>query len=194
MATNYKQIIAIQQANEKRIKEICPDIDKKSGIYIFYRVDENGIKHAYVGQAKKLLTRCGQHLSGYQYIDLSIKKHSLYSKDNKYGYQLAFFHCEEEQLDENEQLMIRRYAQAGFQLKNKTLGGQGKGKEQFVEYKPTKTYRDGIKQGEKNAQKFVAQLFSKNLTYSINGNETANKQKAYDKFTNFIKGVDDEQE
>ena len=86
---NYRQIYARKAKCEKRIKEVCPQATHESGIYCFTRVDEDGFKFAYIGLAtRSLLTRLGEHLVGYQHIDLSIKKHGLYSTDNPYGYKV----------------------------------------------------------------------------------------------------------
>ena len=68
---NYRQIKAIEQKNKERILKVRPNVPNTSGIYIFFR-EENDIKYAYVGQAKHLLSRLAQHLSGYQHIDLSL--------------------------------------------------------------------------------------------------------------------------
>ena len=76
LSMNYRQIKAIEQKNKQRILAVCSNVTETSGIYILIR-EENGFKYAYVGQAKHLLTRLAQHLSGYQHIDLSIKKHGL---------------------------------------------------------------------------------------------------------------------
>ena len=54
---NYKQIKAIEQKNKKRLLEINSKLNDSSGIYVLVRTDENGIKYAYVGQAKHVLTR-----------------------------------------------------------------------------------------------------------------------------------------
>ena len=67
--------------HKKMLVSMFGNIPNTSGIYIFARND-NGIKYAYVGQAKHLLTRIAEHFLGYQHIDLSIKKHGLYSTDN----------------------------------------------------------------------------------------------------------------
>lgn len=83
MPTNWKQLKAIEAKNKKRILEVCPTINDASGIYIMTRY-EDGFKYAYIGQAKRLLTRLAQHLSGYQHIDLSIKRHGLWSDENCY--------------------------------------------------------------------------------------------------------------
>ena len=68
MARNFRQIYARQNQCKSKIQSICPDIDQSSGIYWFYRVDENGIKFAYIGQAKHLLDRVSQHLQEYDHI------------------------------------------------------------------------------------------------------------------------------
>jgi hypothetical protein len=151
---NFKQIKAIERANKERILKVCPYADERSGIYIFHR-EENGFKYAYVGQAKHLLTRLTGHLSGYQHIDLSIKKHGFYSDENQTGYKLNIILCDKAQLDEYEQKHILAMANAGYQLRNKTSGGQGKGKTGIAENKPSKGYYDGLKQGYKNAKRDV---------------------------------------
>jgi excinuclease UvrABC nuclease subunit len=81
MAPNYRQIMAIRKANEDKIRKLCPTASDKSGIYVFWRIDENGFKYAYVGQAKNLLKRLAEHLAGYQHIDCSIKKHKFYDEE-----------------------------------------------------------------------------------------------------------------
>ena len=109
MPTNWKQIKAIEAKNKQQIQELCPVMHDVSGIYILTRHD-NGFKYAYVGQAKHLLTRLAQHLSGYQHIDLSIKKHKLWDEDNPAGWRIDFMYCPEERLDEIERQMIADYA------------------------------------------------------------------------------------
>lgn len=184
---NYKQIKAIEQTNKKRLLKAFPDLTDRSGIYILTR-EENGFKYAYVGQAKRILTRLAQHLSGYQHIDLSLKKHGLFSEENPTGWDVTFIHYNINELDIAEQYFIKRYANAGYQLRNKTAGGQSDGKFEIAETKPRRTYRDGLQQGYSNAQKEVAKLFEKNLDYSIKGKENKNKLKAYEKFKNFLGG------
>lgn len=183
---DYRQIKAIEKKNKGRILAICPNTPETSGIYIFKRYDGN-FKYAYIGQAKHLLTRLAQHLSGYQHIDLSIKKHGFYSENNPCGWGLSYILCEERELDELEQHYIKKYANKGYQLRNKTSGSQGKGKYGIADNKPSKGYYDGLKQGYKNAQKYVANLFDKHLNYSKKS-ETANKnqEKALEKFKEFL--------
>jgi hypothetical protein len=190
MATNYRQIYAIRRQNEGKILRLCPEAKQASGIYCFYRIDENNFRFCYVGQASKdnLLSRCASHLEGYkQHIDLSIRKYGLYDEEkNPYGYKLMVLcYCPAEECDEKEQLFIRQYADDGWQLKNVEIGGKS-GKTDMNERKPSKGYREGVTQGRKQTQKEIAKLFEKNLTYTINGKSTKNKEKAYEKFTAFL--------
>lgn len=201
MATNYRQIYAIRKQNENKILQLCPEAKQASGIYCFYRIDENNFRFCYVGQASKdnLLSRCASHLEGYkQHIDLSIRKYGLYDEEkNPYGYKLMVLcYCSAEECDEKEQLFIRQYADDGWQLKNVEIGGKS-GKTDMNERKPSKGYREGVAQGRKQTQKEIAKLFEKNLTYEINGKPNKNKEKAYQKFTDFLnenKAVEDEDE
>lgn len=181
----YKQVLAIELKNKERIKKVCPDANEQSGLYIMTR-EESGFKYCYVGQAKHLLTRLAQHLAGYQHIDLSLRKHGLYDNENKGGWKIRIMPFPLERLDIMEQQYIRLYANLGYQMRNKTIGGQGEGKQALGDGKSTKGYRDGLSQGYTNAQREVSKLFEKNLTYSINGTPNKNKEKAYQKFTDFI--------
>lgn len=183
---NYRQIKAIEQKNKQRILKLCSNTPETSGIYIFSR-EENGFKYAYIGQAKHLLTRLAQHLSGYQHIDLSIKKHGLWSEENPCGWNVQWVSCPIEKLDAYEQDLIKYYANKGYQLLNKTTGSQGEGKRGLGEQKSPKGYRDGLAQGYRNAQKYVANLFDKHLTYSKKS-EKSNKlqEKALEKFREFL--------
>ena len=184
---NYRQIYARKAECEKRIKEVCPQATHESGIYCFTRVDENGFKFAYVGLASKsLLTRIGEHLVGYQHIDLSIKKHGLYSADNPYGYKVDILcKCPAEECNEKEQYYIKKAADAGYQLKNSTTGSQGKGKKGLENGRPSKTYRDGLDQGYLNARREVSHWFSLHLNATMK-KPTKNAEKALTKFQEFI--------
>ena len=95
------QIKAREEANKRKFLALNPKLTETSGIYILFR-EENGIKFAYVGQAKHLLTRLAQHLVGYQHIDLSLKKHGLKSKYNPNGYDVSFERVPLNYLDERE--------------------------------------------------------------------------------------------
>lgn len=192
---NYKEIKEKEEKNKKRILSVCPQADEKCGIYILAR-QENGIKYAYVGQAKHLLTRLAQHLTGFQHIDNSIRKHGFYNEGKLDGYHILTFHCEQDRLDEMERHWVQVYANRGYQLRNKTLGGQDTGKAGLdVEHKQPKGYYDGLQQGYLNARREIAKLFKANLIAQINGNDGVRKQKALDKFNEFINigGTEDEQ-
>ena len=188
MAPNYRQIMAIKKANEDKIRKMCPNVTDNSGIYLFWRVDSDGFRFCYIGQARTLCKRMAEHLSGYQHIDLSIKKHKFYDEEsNPWGYHVEVLEeCALEDLDAREQYWIKCYADQGFQLRNATTGSQGHGKKALGEGKSTKGYRDGLVQGRKNTQKEISKLFEKNLRYEINGTPNKNKQKAYEKFTAFL--------
>lgn len=147
---DYKKLKAVEQRNKNRWLAVNPLLTDKSGIYILTRTDENGIKYAYIGQAKHVLTRLAQHLVGYQHIDLSLKKHGLADDKNQFGWFATAQCFAESELDEQEQKYIKKYADFGFQLRNKNLGSQGKGKFGIAENKPSKGYYDGKKQGRKD--------------------------------------------
>lgn len=184
---------AIEQKNRKRLLEVNKSLDDGSGIYFLTRTDENGIKYAYIGQAKHILTRLAQHLVGYQHIDLSLKSHGLYSVENIYGWKIGFLHFPLDKLDEKEQYYIRQYAMNGYQLRNKTGGGQGKGKEKIDEYRPTKGYYDGLKQGRKNLARELSGIIEKHLVISLKSEKQGNKvsQKQYEKFMDLLKVGDE---
>jgi len=189
MGTNWRQLKAIESKNKQRILAVCPDVNDESGVYILTRY-ESGFKYAYVGQAKRLLTRLVQHLSGYQqHIDLSIKKHGLYSETNPTGWKIEYANCPEEQLDNNERLLISDYANRGYQLRNKTAGGQDSGKFGIADNRPAKGYYDGLQQGYENARKEVKHLFDLHLVAAIKANKpNKTQEKALKKFYDFING------
>lgn len=192
---NYKKIYAIEKSNRERLLKVNPNLDDKSGIYFLTRMDEDGISYFYIGQAVKILQRMCSHLTGYQHIDLSLKKRGFYSADNPYGWQINFIHYPKDELDQMEQYWILQYTKKGYQCRyNKTAGGQGEGKEKINEFKASKTYRDGLKQGYKNASREVSHLFELHLDYKTKSDmPSKNQQKAidkFDKFLNFYKGGD----
>lgn len=189
---NYRQIKAVEQKNKQRILKLCSTVPETSGIYFLTR-EENGFKYAYIGQAKHLLTRLAQHLSGYQHIDISLKKHGLYSEENRAGWRLEWLPCTIQQLDEFEQHFIKQYASEGYQLRNKTSGSQGEGKRGLDGQKAPKGYYDGKKQGFLDARKFVANLFDKHLQYSKKSDKpNKNQEKALEKFEDFLKWSESE--
>lgn len=190
MNENLRKAKAIEAKNKKRLLAIDPYLDEGSGIYFLVRQDENGIKYAYIGQAKHLLTRLAQHLSGYQHIDLSLKKHGLYSSENVYGWKIGFLHFQISELDFMEKKFIQMYSNNGYQLRNKTAGGQGEGKSKIDDYRPAKGYRDGIAQGRKNLAKELTNIIDKHLCISIKEEKKNNKVsiKAFEKFNDLLYG------
>lgn len=187
-----RQRKAIEDANKKRWLAVNPNLPERSGIYIMLR-EENGERFSYVGQAKHILTRLAQHLVGHQRIDISLKAHGLYSVDNPHGWKVSFNEYSESELDEQERWWIAHYEMIGFQTRNVTSGGQNAGKHDISERKQPKGYARGRENGYKAARQFIAKLFEKNLKAEINGKETATKQKAMQKFNDFI-SIDDENE
>lgn len=190
----FRQAKAIEAKNKKRLLEVNPYLNEGSGIYFLTRTDENGFKYAYVGQAVHILTRLAQHMVGYQHIDLSIKKHGLYSADNPYGWKVDYSVCDPKMLDRKEQYWIKKYADLGYQLRNKTSGSQGEGKTQIDDYRPQKGYRDGIKQGRKNMARELSSIAEKHLKIELRADKANNKvsQKQYEKFMDLLKAGDSE--
>ena len=187
MEKSITEIKMMEREIKQRLLFINPKLNEQSGIYFLTREDEQGIKYAYIGQAKHILSRLAQHMTGYQHIDLSLKKHGLISNNNMCGWNVNFLNFPEELLDEKEQYYIKKYALGGYQLRNKTAGGQGSGKKKIDDYRPGKTYRQGIEQGMKNASRDVAKLFEKHLNVSAkNDPPTVNQMKAMEKFEKFL--------
>jgi hypothetical protein len=190
---NYQNIArakAIEQENKKRLLKLNPKLNDKSGIYFLLREDENGFKYAYIGQAIHTFSRLASHLVGYeQHIDLSLRKHKLYSEDNPYGWRVEFLNFSESQLDEKEQYYIKLYANKGYQLRNKTSGSQGEGKAQIDDYRPAKGYRDGLKQGRKNLARELSSIAEKHLKIELRDDKKHNKvsQKQYERFMDLLK-------
>lgn len=191
---SIRQAKAIEQNNKKRLLEVNPKLDEESGIYFLTRIDENGFKYAYIGQAVHILTRLAQHLVGYQHIDLSLKKHKLYSKSNPCGWKIGFLHFPKSELDKQEQHYIKAYADYGYQLRNKTSGSQGEGKAQIDDYKPSKGYHDGIQQGKKVLARELSSIAKKHLIIRLKPEKEHNKvsQKQYEKFMDLLKAGEDD--
>lgn len=192
---NYQNIVrakAIEQENKKRLLKLNPKLNDKSGIYFLLREDENGFKFAYVGQAKSVLQRLASHLVGYeQHIDLSLRKHKLYSEDNPYGWRVEFLNFPESQLDEKEKYYIKLYADKGYQLRNVSLGGQGENRASgsIGERKAPKGYMQGIQQGKKVLARELSSIAEKHLKIEIRDDKKCNKisQKQYEKFMDLLK-------
>lgn len=192
---NYQNIArakAIEQENRKRLLKLNPKLNDRSGIYFLLREDENGFKFAYVGQAKSVLQRLASHLVGYeQHIDLSLRKHKLYSEDNPYGWRVEFLNFPESQLDEKEKYYIKLYADNGYQLRNVSIGGQGGNRDSgsIGDRKAPKGYLQGIQQGRKNLARELSNIAEKHLKIELREDKANNKvsQKQYEKFMDLLK-------
>lgn len=186
-----RQAKAIESENRKRLLKINPKLNDRSGIYFLLREDENGFKFAYVGQAKSVLQRLASHLVGYeQHIDLSLRKHKLYSEDNPYGWRVEFLNFPESQLDEKEKYYIKLYADNGYQLRNVSIGGQGGNRDSgsIGERKASKGYLQGIQQGRKNLARELSNIAEKHLKIELREDKVNNKvsQKQYEKFKELL--------
>jgi hypothetical protein len=184
-----RQAKAIEATNRKRLLKINPKLDDGSGIYFLTRTDENEILYFYIGQAVHIIQRMCSHLTGYQHIDLSIKKRGFYSKENPYGWKINFIHYPVEQLDKMEQYWILEYTKKGYQCRyNKTSGSQGEGKEKINEFRPAKGYRDGIQQGKITLARELKHIIDTHLNVSIRPEKANNKVsiKALEKFNDLL--------
>ena len=183
----YWQRKAIEEKNKQKLLALFPNIPYSSGIYILIR-KEGDFKYAYVGQAIRCLDRLAQHLTGYQHIDLSLKKRGLYSKENPTGWNILCKEYPISQLDSMEQEYIKYYANNGYQLYNHTTGSQGEGKKALGESKSPKGYREGLEQGRKNLAKELKHIIDTHLTITLNVQKQSHKQsqKALEKFWNLL--------
>lgn len=187
---NIAQIKAIEKKNRERLLKVNPNLNDRSGIYFLTRTDENDISYFYIGQAVNIIQRMCGHLTGYQHIDLSVKKRGFYSEENTYGWKLNFINYPKSDLDKMEQYWILEYTKRGYQCRyNKTAGGQGYGKEKINEFKPSRGYRDGLKQGEKNLARELSSIAEKHLKIEIREDKKNNKisQRQYEKFMDLLK-------
>lgn len=124
--------------------------------------------------------------SSIMWIDLSIRKHGLFSKANPTGWMVKSYSCPESTLNHFETLFIREYAGKGYQMRNKTSGGQCAGKTGITANKPAKGYYDGVAQGRANVQRELRDMFRVSLDVSIKGKPNKNKEKALRRFMDFI--------
>lgn len=194
MNKNIAKAKAIERKNAQRLLLVNPNLDNGSGIYFLTRTDEDGINYFYIGQAVHICQRLCSHCTGYQHIDLSLKKRGFYSPDNPYGWKINFKHYPVSELDKWEQYWILEYTKNGYQCRyNKTVGGQGEGKEKINEFKPARGYRDGLEQGRKNLAKQLSHIIDTHLTVSIKTEKENNKVsiRALEKFNELLKDGDE---
>lgn len=186
-----RQIKAIEKANRERLLEVNPKLNDKPGIYFLLR-QENGFKFAYIGQTRtSVMQRLCSHMTGYQqHIDLSLKRHGLYSEDNPTGWRVEFLNFPPERLDELEKTYIKQYADAGYQLRNVSVGGQGSERDsgQIGERKPAKGYMQGVHHGKAVLAKELSHIIDTHLTVSLKEGKENNKvsQRALEKFNSLL--------
>ena len=183
MPKSMAQIKAIEKKNRQRFLAVNPELNDEPGIYFLVR-EENGYRYGYVGKASvSVLGRLAQHLSGWQHIDLSLKSHGLYSEDNPTGWRVGFKNFPKEVLDEKEQFYIKKYANAGYQMRNKNAGGTD-GSSKINEYRPAKGFRKGIQAGKKSLARDLSNIIDKHLDIALKPEKQNNKvsQKQEKKF------------
>lgn len=194
MNSNYKNFVkvkAIEATNRERWLKINPNLNDNSGIYMLTRCDEEGFRYAYIGQAKHILSRLCGHNRGYEaHIDRSLKKHGLISKKNPYGWNVYAINCSISELDEKEKLYERRFADQGYQLRNKTSGSQGKGKKQINDFRPRKGYYDGLRLGKKSLAHELTRIINTHLQVSLKP-EKQNNKTSIQQFERFKELIDE---
>ena len=141
-----------------------------------------------MGQAIRLRERCASHLREYDHIALSLKKHKFYSESNPTGWKLSYRTCRKDELDQKEIETIKAFADKGFQMYNITAGGQSAGKQVTGQYKPPKTYRQGIQQGKIILARELKHIIDTHLNVSIRPEKANNKVsiKALEKFNDLL--------
>lgn len=184
---NWRKAKMIEKKYKEQLYSMNPTLCDKGGIYFLIRTDENGFKYAYIGQSKDsvgVLTRLAQHMASHkQHIDNSLSKHKLYDAEkNPYGWKANAIYCNDSQLDKLEQKYIKKYADAGFQLRNVSLGGQGAGRDMIADTKPRKGYRDGLQQGKLSLARDLKHIIDLHLNISLKKPDNKVSQKAFKKF------------
>ena len=188
---NIAKAKAIGQKTRERLLKVDRKLNDNPGIYFLLR-QENGFKFAYIGQARtSVMQRLCSHMAGYQqHIDLSLKRHGLYSEDNPTGWRVEFLNFPSEQLDELEKTYIKQYADAGYQLRNVSVGGQGSERDsgQIGERKPAKGYMQGVQHGKQVLARELSSIIDKHLTVTLREDKTNNKtsQRMLEKFKELI--------
>lgn len=186
--TDFQQI----RENRQKIKQLCPEMRDCSGIYIFYRTDEEGnVIARYIGKSESsILGRCASHLNGYeQHIDKSIRAHKLYSKENPTGWQVDVLeYCQPQECNERERFYIEFCKKYGVSLHNVESGGTT-GKTDINQRKEMKGYKKGVQYGCEKTRKEIKHLFDLYLVASIKSSKpNKTQEKALQKFYDFIKG------
>ena len=92
----------------------------------------------------------------------------------------------EEQQKEIETIKV--FADKGYQMYNITAGGQSTGKQVTGQYKPPKTYMQGVQQGKKTLARELSNIIDTHLQVSLKPEKQNNKVsiRAFEKFQNLI--------
>lgn len=184
-ATSFAQRKAIENANKKRWLKVNGDLCDACGIYILTRTDESNVQYAYVGQSVHILTRLAEHLVGYQHIDSSLRKHGLYDcEKNPCGWRVKYELCTQDELDKAEREWWREMVANGYQMRNKTSGGQDSGKVATADYKPSKGYRQGVEHGRKEIAREFVRITDKYVVLTPKDGKLAQKQ--FEKLNNLL--------
>ena len=188
-----KQRYAIWRCYEKKILAICPEMRHTSGIYMFYRYNENNEKCVYIGQSVDILRRCCEHLSvkaKKQHIDKSLAKNGLWSETNAIGWKVRILSwCKENELDKTETMFIDRYLKSGeFKVYNVTGGGQLDKEKDIGERNQTKlkSYKNGKNLGAEKVKEQIKVYFNKYLDIIIKGKSNKIKERKLKEFKEFI--------
>ena len=195
MATDFRKLKAIEWENKKRIKKLCPEMQDRSGIYIFYRTDEEGnVIARYIGKSEtSILERCASHLRPFSstptHIDASLYKHKLYSEENPTGWRVDVLeYCQPQECNERERFYIEFCKKYGVALHNVENGGTI-GKTDINQRKEMKGYKKGVQYGCEKTRKEIKHLFDLHLVASIKSNKPNKiQEKALQKFYDFLNG------
>lgn len=188
-----KQRWAILREYEKQILNINNTIPHKSGIYLFYRYNENDEPCVYIGQSIDILRRCAEHCcvkAKDTHIDKSLYKHGLYSKENTNGWKVKILIiCSKENLDYYEKQYIDFYNNdKNFIVYNVTGGGQID-KETDInkrQEKKLKSYKNGKNLGAEKVKEQIRIYFEKYLDVVIKGKSNKIKERKLEEFIKFI--------
>lgn len=185
-----QQRFAMLNEYKKLVKKMCPALSEKSGIYLFYRKDENNEDCVYIGQGKSLIQRTASHFLGRKtHIDKSLYVHKVYSKENPYGWKLkVLYECDVDRLDKLEQEYIDYYVSAGYKVYNVTGGGQKDKKQDINERQQTKlkSYKNGKNIADRKAKSYVRAMFDKYLDFVIKPPVNKIKQRKFGEFKNYL--------
>lgn len=192
MATDFRKLKAIEWQNKKRIKNLCPEMQDRSRIYIFYRTDEeSNVIARYIGKSEtSILQRCAGHLNGHdQHIDKSLILHKLYSEDNPTGWRVDVLeYCKPQECNERERFYIEFCTKYGVALHNVESGGTA-GKTDINQRKEMKGYKKGVQYGYEKARKEIRHLFALHLKTRIKSDKPNKiQEKALQKFIDFLNG------